>query len=334
MQSFIEIRNVVKAFGDNVVLKSINLDVQQGEMVTLLGPSGCGKSTLLRAIAGLNDITEGSVFIDGKDVTHVDVRKRQVGMVFQSYALFPNLTAEKNVGFGLDIQKKPKDEVREKVAKALKLVGLEGKENHRPSQLSGGQQQRVALARALVMEPKVLLLDEPLSALDAQIRQSLRVQIREIQQDMKITAIFVTHDQEEAMAISDRVCVMYNGVIEQQGKPDEIYKNPQSDFVARFIGHYNALSPQEAATVFGREYSCKTIAIRPEVFDFEPGNGRIPVEGKVLRSSMLGTVMRYQVKVGDVLLNVECVNHDMRQLNLGEEVTLYVSEKNVLCIEK
>ena len=161
MSSYIEIRNVVKSFGNNTVLKHINLDVNEGEMVTLLGPSGCGKSTLLRAIAGLNDVDEGSVFIDGKDVTNVDVRQRQVGMVFQSYALFPNMTAAQNVAFGLSIKKLPKDEIRKKVAAMISLVGLEGKENHRPSQLSGGQQQRVALARALVMEPKVLLLDEP-----------------------------------------------------------------------------------------------------------------------------------------------------------------------------
>ena len=159
MSSYIEIRNVVKSFGNNTVLKHINLDVNEGEMVTLLGPSGCGKSTLLRAIAGLNDVDEGSVFIDGKDVTNVDVRQRQVGMVFQSYALFPNMTAAQNVAFGLSIKKLPKDEIRKKVAAMISLVGLEGKENHRPSQLSGGQQQRVALARALVMEPKVLLLD-------------------------------------------------------------------------------------------------------------------------------------------------------------------------------
>ncbi len=335
MRSYIEIRDVVKSFGDNVVLKHINLDVGQGELVTLLGPSGCGKSTLLRAVAGLNDLDSGSIWIDGKDVTNVDVRRRQVGMVFQSYALFPNLTAAKNVSFGLDIQKHPKDEVRKKVSQMLELVGLSGKENHRPSQLSGGQQQRVALARALIMEPKVLLLDEPLSALDAQIRQSLRVQIREIQQDMHMTAIFVTHDQEEAMSISDRVCVMHDGIIEQQGTPEEIYKRPETDFVARFIGHYNVLTPEEAARVFGRDLGkAKVVAIRPEAIDFEPGEESLPFTAKVMRSSMLGSVMRYQLLCKDVTLNVECVNHDMRALRIGEEVTLYVTRRNVLMIEK
>ena len=262
MSSYIEIRNVVKSFGNNTVLKHINLDVNEGEMVTLLGPSGCGKSTLLRAIAGLNDVDEGSVFIDGKDVTNVDVRQRQVGMVFQSYALFPNMTAAQNVAFGLSIKKLPKDEIRKKVAAMISLVGLEGKENHRPSQLSGGQQQRVALARALVMEPKVLLLDEPLSALDAQIRQNLRVQIREIQQDMHITAIFVTHDQEEAMAISDRIAVMNQGAIEQLDSPTEIYDNPHSRFVAGFIGEMNFLDEGGAV-----------LAVRPEDIALRSASG-------------------------------------------------------------
>ncbi len=335
MQSYIEVRDVVKRFGDNAVLKGIQLSVEQGELVTLLGPSGCGKSTLLRAVAGLIDINEGAIFIDGKDVTNVDVRLRQVGMVFQSYALFPNMTAAKNVSFGLDIQKRPKAEINEKVRRMLALVGLTGKENQRPNQLSGGQQQRVALARALVMEPKVLLLDEPLSALDAQIRQSLRMQIREIQQDMKITAIFVTHDQEEAMAISDRVCVMHGGIIEQQGTSEEIYKRPETEFVARFIGHYNVLTPKDAALAFGGEpIVCKVVAIRPEAIDLEGGEGRLTMTGKVIRSSMLGSVMRYRLDVRGVEVNMECVNHDRRYLKLGEVVTCYVHERNVLRIER
>ncbi len=335
MSSYIEIRDVVKSFGNNTVLKHINLDVNEGEMVTLLGPSGCGKSTLLRAIAGLNDIDEGTVSIDGRDVTHVDVRQRRVGMVFQSYALFPNMTAAQNVAFGLSIQKMPKQEIRQKVAKMIELVGLKGKENQRPSELSGGQQQRVALARALVMEPKVLLLDEPLSALDAQIRQNLRVQIREIQQDMHITAIFVTHDQEEAMAISDRVCVMYGGVISQQGSPDEIYKQPKNEFVARFIGHYNVYTPEEAGRLLARPIPpCKIVAIRPEALTFEGGANKIGISGKVVRSSMLGSVTRYQIDCGSNTINLELVNHDTRRLQLGEKVTVYANEKNVLYINE
>ncbi len=335
MRSFIEIRDVNKSFGDNHVLRSIGLDVEQGELVTLLGPSGCGKSTLLRAIAGLNDVDSGTIHIDGKDVTHVDVRKRQIGMVFQSYALFPNLTVAKNVSFGLEIAKVPTAQMRERVSRALTLVGLEEKANQKPVQLSGGQQQRVALARALIMEPKVLLLDEPLSALDAQIRQSLRVQIREIQQQMKITAIFVTHDQEEAMAISDRVCVMHDGIIEQQGTPEEIYKRPETKFVARFIGHYNVLTPEDATRALGQpQPACQVVAIRPEAIGFEAGKERIGFSGKVVASSMLGSVMRYTVACHGVPVHVECVNHDMRALQLGETAELFVSKRNVLVIEK
>ncbi len=336
MQSYIEVKDVVKCFGDNTVLRGIHMSVERGELVTLLGPSGCGKSTLLRAIAGLNDIDEGAIFIDSKDVTNVDVRLRQVGMVFQSYALFPNMSVAKNISFGMDIQKLPKSEIHERVRRMITLVGLTGKENQKPSQLSGGQQQRVALARALVMEPKVLLLDEPLSALDAQIRQSLRTQIREIQQDMKITAIFVTHDQEEAMAVSDRVCVMHGGIIEQQGTPEAIYKRPETEFVARFIGHYNVLTPQEAALAFGSEpTACKVVAIRPEAIDLDGGGeGRLTMTGKVIRSAMLGSIVRYRLDVQGIEMNMECINHDRRYLKLGEVVTCYVHERNVLKIEK
>ncbi|MEA4896735.1 ABC transporter ATP-binding protein [Bacillota bacterium Meth-B3] len=332
--SYIEIKNVVKRFGEVTVLKNISLTVNQGEMVTLLGPSGCGKSTLLRAVAGLNDINEGRVFIDGKDVTDIDARRRQVGMVFQSYALFPNMNAEQNIAFGLTIEKRPKDEIKRRVAEMIELVGLSGKERRRPSQLSGGQQQRVALARALVMNPKVLLLDEPLSALDAQIRQNLRVQIRDIQLKMHITAIFVTHDQEEAMSISDRVFVMHDGVIAQSGSPQDIYQHPRSEFVARFIGHYNVLTPDEARKAGIAAPDCKVVAIRPEAIGQQPGEGRHALSGKVTGVSMLGSVMRYQLDVKGVPMSAEFVNHELARLNMGDEVTLYVADKDVVSVKE
>lgn len=331
MSHFIEIQDVVKSFGDNTVLKHISLDINKGELVTLLGPSGCGKSTLLRAVAGLNTIDSGRIYIDGQDVTEVDVRKREVGMVFQSYALFPNMTAAQNVAFGLSIKKLPKDEIKEKAAAMLSLVGLKGKENHRPSQLSGGQQQRVALARALVMNPKVLLLDEPLSALDAQIRQSLRVQIREIQQEMEITAIFVTHDQEEAMSISDRVFVMHDGIIVQQGSPAQIYTRPENAFVAGFIGHYNVLEPRQAAKLFKMtQPDCKVVAVRPEACAIYPVENGLSFSGKVVGSSMLGSILRYQLDCQGVRFSVELVNHDARAYQLGEELTVYLAPKDVV----
>ncbi len=334
MSQFIEIKHVVKRFGANTVLRDISLGVDKSEMVTLLGPSGCGKSTLLRAIAGLNDVDEGQVFIDGQDVTQVDVRKRHVGMVFQSYALFPNMTAVQNIAFGLTIDKRPKEEIDARVQEMIELVGLAGKENQRPTQLSGGQQQRVALARALVMKPKVLLLDEPLSALDAQIRQNLRVQIRDIQQKMQMTAIFVTHDQEEAMSISDRVFVMHDGVIAQQGTPDQIYASPNSEFVAHFIGHYNVLKPEAVAKVFGiGAPACKVAAVRPEAISLNASSDSLSFKGRITQSSMLGSIIRYQVDCDGQAMSFEVVNQNAKPLRVGDTVPFYLSSKDLLLIQ-
>ena len=332
MDAYITISGVSKRFGVNQVLKNISLEVSKGALVTLLGPSGCGKSTLLRAVAGLTHIDEGRVIIDGQDMTNVDARLRQVGMVFQSYALFPNLTARKNISFGLDIGKTPQREIERRVSRMIELTGLQGKEDARPAQLSGGQQQRVALARALVMEPKVLLLDEPLSALDAQIRQSLRAQIRQIQRQTGITALFVTHDQEEAMAVSDRICVMHDGVIEQQGAPEELYKRPQTEFVARFIGHYNVLTPAEAARVFHiQPPASKVVAIRPEAIDPGAASGDgLSFTARVESFAMLGSILRYRIETAGVTLTMEAVNHDRRALKPGEEIVLSVARRNLL----
>lgn len=334
MNRFIEIENVVKRFGVNAVLNGISLEVNQGEMVSLLGPSGCGKSTLLRAVAGLTPIDAGRVRMDGQDITAVDVRKRQVGMVFQSYALFPNMTAAQNVAFGLSIQKRPQAEINRRVGEMLSLVGLAGKEGERPAQLSGGQQQRVALARALIMNPKALLMDEPLSALDAQIRQSLRAQIREIQQTMRMTAVFVTHDQEEAMSISDRVFVMQTGAIAQAGTPEAIYAQPQSEFVARFIGHYNVLQPMDAARVFRIDPpACRVVAVRPEAFTPAEGGDRLTVSGVVTQASMLGSVIRYGVRCDGVPIQVETVNQNAGVPGVGQRATLHLDRRDLLLIQ-
>ena len=196
--SYIEFKDIRKSYGDNEVLKGINLNIEKGELITLLGPSGCGKSTLLRSLAGLEEVTSGSIFVDGVDITNLDTNKRQIGMVFQRYSLFPNMTVKENIRFGLKIQKMDKKKIEEKVKEIISIVGLEGKENQYPRQLSGGQQQRVALARAIVTEPKVLLLDEPLSAIDALLRKTLQTEIRRIVKELGITTIFVTHDQNEA----------------------------------------------------------------------------------------------------------------------------------------
>jgi len=232
----IELRNVTKRYGDLVANDNITLEVRRGELMTLLGPSGCGKTTALRCITGHNIPDEGEVWIDGQNVTEVPTHKRELGMVFQNFALFPHMTVFDNVGFPLMIRRQDKAERRERVMEALRLIRMEGYASHYPRQLSGGQQQRVGLARALVYRPKVLLLDEPLSNLDAKLREEMRFEIRDLIDRLGITAVYVTHDQAEALALSDRVSVMNVGRVEQVGTPDEIYDYPQSRFVADFIG--------------------------------------------------------------------------------------------------
>ncbi|HEY6540304.1 MAG TPA: ABC transporter ATP-binding protein [Ktedonobacteraceae bacterium] len=237
--AFLELENISKFFGRNLAVDHVNLAVEHGEFLTLLGPSGCGKTTILRMVAGFEVPSEGYILLDGEDITQRAASKRPMGMVFQSYALFPHMTAEQNIAFGMNIKHVPRETIRKRCAELLELVGLGDKGRSYPHQLSGGQQQRVALARALAVEPKVLLLDEPLSALDAKVRVSLRNEIRRIQQQLKMTAIYVTHDQEEALAISDRIAVMAKGKIEQLDQPEEIYSNPRTIFAASFVGSSN-----------------------------------------------------------------------------------------------
>lgn len=213
--AYIEFKDICKSYdGQNQILKNIHLDIEEGELVTLLGPSGCGKSTLLRSLAGLEQIGSGRIILDGEDITDVPVQKSGIGMVFQQYSLFQNMNVEDNIAFGLKIAKMDKNQIKEKVQRAIEMVDLVGKEKSYPSELSGGQQQRVAIARAIVMEPKVLLLDEPLSAIDAKLRRELQEKIKRVQKELKITTIFVTHDQDEAMIMSDKIHLMKNGIIE------------------------------------------------------------------------------------------------------------------------
>lgn len=242
MTSELYLRDLVKQYGNTAVVGNINMEVKKGEMISLLGPSGCGKTTTLRMIAGLLEPTSGSIELSGVDLTHVPPYRRQIGMVFQNYALFPHLTIFENVAFGLRRKKTPKNEINERVVQALKSVHLDGFVERLPAQLSGGQQQRVALARALVLNPNLVLFDEPLSNLDAKLRHALRVEIRELQKKHGFTAIFVTHDQEEAMVLSDRIAVMHQGEIVQLDTPEQVYRYPTNSFVADFVGDSNLLS--------------------------------------------------------------------------------------------
>ena len=267
--SFVSIQNLEKTYAGSPVFKDINFTIARGEFITLLGPSGCGKSTLLRALAGLTPVDGGQVRVAGEDITWQEPQKRGIGMVFQSYALFPNMTVWDNVAFGLKMKPQPGRELAASVKEALELVELTGFERRYPGELSGGQRQRVALARALVVRPRILLLDEPLSALDARIRRSLRQQIREIQQRLELTTIFVTHDQEEALTLSDRIFLMNKGSIVQIGTPEQIYTRPASEFVAGFIGNYNLLDGEQAKSLFGPRFRGK-LALRPESITLLP----------------------------------------------------------------
>ncbi|MGZ6315819.1 MAG: ABC transporter ATP-binding protein, partial [Anaerolineales bacterium] len=237
--AYLELKNVSKAFSGADVVHDFSLDIEKGTLVSFLGPSGCGKTTTLRMIAGFEQLDEGTIQLDGSDITAVPPNRRDIGMVFQAYALFPNKTVRDNVAFGLRMKKTPKSEIGKKVDDALEMVRLQETADRYPHQLSGGQQQRIALARALAVHPRVLLLDEPLSALDAEVRVALRGEIRRIQSDLAITTVYVTHDQEEALSISDKVVVMNKGLIEQVGPPEEIYRAPRTRFVATFIGTAN-----------------------------------------------------------------------------------------------
>lgn len=296
---YIRFENIVKNFGDTQVLKNISLDIEKGQLVTLLGPSGCGKSTLLRCLAGLERVTSGKVWLDGKDITNEEPRKRDIGMVFQQYSLFPNLTVEKNVAFGLQLKKMPKNQIDTKVKEMLEIVGLGDKGKSYPSQLSGGQQQRAALARAIVTEPKVLLLDEPLSAIDALLRKSLQMEIRRIQKETDITAIFVTHDQNEAMVMSDMIHLLYDGRIEQSAEPAQMYARPATKFAASFIGSYNLLSSEDFKKMTGSSAEAETIAFRPESVRLSlerPDDACSYIfQGKIVDGIPQGNVFRYGI---------------------------------------
>ena len=313
MAAHVELQGLWRSFGHVTALQGIDLALGEGEFVSLLGPSGCGKTTALRLVAGFDQPDAGSILVGGKDVTRVSPNRRDMGMVFQAYSLFPNMTAEQNVEYGLKIRKKPKDGRRTRVRELLELVGLADAGKRYPHQLSGGMQQRVALARALAIEPSVLLLDEPLSALDAKVRVQLREEIRRIQLELGITTIYVTHDQEEALSISDRVAVMYGGKIEQIGSPAEMYGTPATPFVAEFIGTMNRLVATvgddgtidyaglvlrvEAARGLPRGERVLCL-VRPETVEIVPRGRHRPesaVAGEVISHTFLGSTTRVRV---------------------------------------
>lgn len=312
--SAITIRDAVKKFGDFVAIKKINLEIRDGEFFTLLGPSGCGKTTLLRMIAGFNSIEGGQILFNDTVINNVEPSKRNIGMVFQNYAVFPHMSVRDNIAFGLKERKVAKDEIRRRVDEMMRLVQIEEHAEKKPNQLSGGQQQRVALARAIVIKPDVLLMDEPLSNLDAKLRLELRDTIRNIQREVGITTVYVTHDQEEAMAISDRIAVMRAGVIEHLGVPKEIYHRPRNTFTASFIGRSNSLNATLEPATEGSTMVLKSgdripypfldvVAATPVVVSIRPEDLYIaddgPITAKVLDQIFLGTSSHYHLKLQD-----------------------------------
>ncbi len=330
--SFIEINNLRKSFGNTEVLHGLNLKIARGQLATLLGPSGCGKSTLLRAIAGLNTIDEGEIIIDGRRVDGLAPKDRGLGMVFQHYALFPNMNVLDNVKFGLEMKGVDKKTRDTEAKKMIDLVGLTGKEDAYPANLSGGQQQRVALARSLVTKPDVLLLDEPLSALDAQIRVQLRGLIKSLQAELGITVILVTHDQEEAMSMSDYIFVMNQGHIVQEGSPTYIYRHPQSEFATRFIGDYNLFTKEEAAAMGAVDHADYSyVAIRPEVLSLEAVGDAYVYEGKVIRTSMRGSIYRLYIELeGKKMLKLDQLNRSANMRRVGDKVTVYMPKSEII----
>ena len=332
--SYIRFEHLCKSFGQNEVLKDISLEIEQGQLVTLLGPSGCGKSTLLRCLAGLETVTAGRVYLDGADITDVNPKDRDIGMVFQQYSLFPNMTVAQNVAFGLKMKKVPREDSDRKVAEMLEIVGLSDKAGQYPSQLSGGQQQRAALARAIVTQPKVILLDEPLSAIDALLRRNLQIEIRRIQKAFNMTAIFVTHDQDEAMVMSDVIHLMHKGVIEQSAPPTQMYTKPATKFAATFIGHYNILSAADFGAMVGEKLSCQDVAFRPEVVEIsttpQDGADRFIWKGVVEDSLSHGNVLRYTLSCGSRQMDVDVLFRNSTVLENGQEV--YLSMKRDSCI--
>ncbi|WP_432405780.1 ABC transporter ATP-binding protein [Wukongibacter sp. M2B1] len=350
--SLIELKNISVAYGNNVVLKDLNLNVNKGKLISLLGPSGCGKTTTLRLIAGFISAKEGQFIFNGKDYTRVPVHKRNFGFVFQSYALFPHLTVHDNVAFGLKLRKISKSEIDKRVKEILEIVDLKDLAQRFPKELSGGQRQRVALARALVIKPDLLLLDEPLSNLDAKLRVKMRVGIRRIQQEFGITTVYVTHDQEECFSISDKVAVMNKGVIEQLDTPQNIYVSPKTEFVANFVGFENFIdfksisqdgSNKYFITEGGTEFKIisdrvlekKEIkgTIRPDEIKLITGGeieGHNVISGRVNISTFLGKEYQYVVEteIGNLIVN----GHAANRYSDGETVRLHLPEEKIVLV--
>ena len=327
MGNIINIKNINVSYGKNHVLKNVNIDIQEKDFFTFLGPSGCGKTTLLRLIAGFEQSQSGELFIDGKEVSKLNPWERDVGLVFQNYALWPHMTVFKNISFGLEEKKVPKNEINDRVDEVLELVGMQELKHRYPYQLSGGQQQRVALARTIVVRPKVLLLDEPLSNLDAKLRNQMRIELLELHNKLQITTIFVTHDQEEANSISDNIAIFNEGIIQQVGAPIDLYNNPENLFVANFLGTINVLNGEiqngsfksvnnfELKNIKSENKMKCSLLIRPQNISFiRRGDSDQAFKGKIEGKEFLGNIIRYQVLLNDHLITIDNVHQGKEKI--------------------
>ena len=338
----IELKNIVKNFGKNEIIKDISLDIMDGEFLTLLGPSGCGKTTILRMLAGFETPTGGDILLDGQNLVPVPANKRQINTVFQSYALFPHMTVRDNIVYGMKMRKMPAAQIKERVDEMLELTQLESLANRKPSQLSGGQQQRVAIARSLVNRPRVLLLDEPLGALDLQLRKSMQLELKRLQRKLGTTYVYVTHDQEEAMTMSDRVVVMYRGKIEQCGTPTEIYNHPASEFVSQFLGEANLFHGDYREKDDGAEFVIddvpykvirqdeipSVIAVRPEQLKLTLGQGN-GLHAQVTESVFMGNIYRNGARLASGQM---CYSLDAKPIAPGTMVTVSFAPDKVSAV--
>ena len=319
----IEVRDVKINYGGFEAVKGVSFTVQDGEFFTLLGPSGCGKTTTLRSIAGFEKVSSGKIILDGKDIAPLAPEERDIGFVFQNYALFPSMTVHDNIAFGLKIRHVKKNEAEARIQEMAKMIGITEHLDKKISQISGGQQQRVAIARALITKPCLLLMDEPLSNLDAKLRVSMRSEIKRLQKELGIVAIYVTHDQEEAMAISDRIAVFNNGLIEQIGTPQEVYRTPQTEFAAKFVGDINEIDRFEFINGHREAKLDKRVFVRPEKVHLRASKGEVPAgvvsfPAKLINREFLGAATKFVLDVGDMKINSLTFYHG--DLKIGQDI--------------
>ena len=334
--AYIELSNVSKSYGDNKVLNGIDLSIKKNEFVTLLGSSGCGKTTLLRSIAGLGSMDSGQIILDNEDITFKNPRDRNIGMIFQSYCLFPTMNVYNNVAFGLKLKKEPENQIKDEVMNVLEPVNLIDKAKNYPSELSGGERQRVALARALIMKPKVLLLDEPFNAIDAKLRKALQLKVKELHRQYNMTSIMVTHDQDEAMRMSDTIHLFKDGEIEQSGTSTDLYLSPKTKYAASFMGNYNVIEAKDLHKMTKGKYTKnQTIVLRPEAIEMqreefiEKTNGYI-FKGIISNYIPQGNIVRFSVNVESVDLDVDILVDRFTSFDIGDFVYLRISPDKIL----